>query len=48
MGQITELQHWGLYIPLSLGDMAVTELDSTGDNVCFTFVFQFNRILPLS
>ena len=44
----TALQHWGHYIPLFLGDMAVTELDSTGDNVCFAFVFHFNRILPLS
>jgi len=48
VGQITELLHWGLYIPLSLGDMAVTELDSTGDNVCSAFVFHFNCILPLS
>jgi len=48
IGQITELQHWGLYIPLLLGDKAVTELDSTGDNVCFAFVFHFNHILPLS
>jgi len=48
MGQITELQHWGLYIPLSLGDKAGTELDSTGDNVCFAFAFHCNCILPLS
>jgi hypothetical protein len=48
LGQITALQHWGLYIPLFMGDMAATELDNTGDNICFAFLFHFNCILPLS
>jgi len=48
LGQITAPQHWGLYIPLFLGDIAVTELGSTGDNVYFAFVFHFNCILPVS